>query len=87
MWLHPEETADLVTFTEEVLNGKFYFLSSDLCAVANEKLIIDNKQIAHTSGANTYFSRVIFDEIVVIFQIYLLGIFSQILVYEKYCMY
>ena len=28
MWPNPQETADLVTFTEEVLNGKLYFLSS-----------------------------------------------------------
>ena len=26
MWPNPQETADLVTFTEEILNGKFYFL-------------------------------------------------------------
>ena len=25
---HPQETADMVTFTEEILNGKFHFLSS-----------------------------------------------------------
>ena len=28
MWLHPQEIADLVTLTEEVLNGKLYFLCS-----------------------------------------------------------
>ena len=26
MWLNPQETADLVTFTEEILNGKLHFL-------------------------------------------------------------
>ena len=30
MWPNPLETADLVTFTEEILNGKFRFLCSDL---------------------------------------------------------
>ena len=25
MWLNPQETADLVTFTEEILNGKLHF--------------------------------------------------------------
>ena len=25
MWPNPQETADLVTFTEEILNGKFSF--------------------------------------------------------------
>ena len=28
MWSNPQETADLVTFTEEVLNGKPHFLCS-----------------------------------------------------------
>ena len=29
MWPNPQETVDLVTFTEEILNGKLYFLGSD----------------------------------------------------------
>ena len=29
MWPNPQETADLVTFTEEILNGKLHFLCSD----------------------------------------------------------
>ena len=28
MWLNPQETADLVTFTDEILNGKLNFLCS-----------------------------------------------------------
>ena len=28
MWPNTQETADLVTFTEEMLNGKLYFLCS-----------------------------------------------------------
>ena len=28
MWPNPQETPDLVTFTEEILNGKLYFLCS-----------------------------------------------------------
>ena len=31
MWLNPQETADLVKFTEEILNGKLFF--SFFCAV------------------------------------------------------
>ena len=31
MWLNPQETADLVTFTGETLNGKLHFLCSDNC--------------------------------------------------------
>ena len=30
MWPNPEETADLVTFTEEIVNGKLHFLCSVL---------------------------------------------------------
>ena len=30
MWLNPQETADLVTFTEKILYGKLHFLSSVL---------------------------------------------------------
>ena len=29
MWLNPQETADLVTFTEEIFNGKLHFLCSE----------------------------------------------------------
>ena len=29
MWPNPQSPADLVTFTEEILNGKFHFLCSD----------------------------------------------------------
>ena len=29
MWPNLQETVDLVTFTKENLNGKFYFLFSD----------------------------------------------------------
>ena len=28
MWPNPQETEDLVTFTEEMLNGKLHFLCS-----------------------------------------------------------
>ena len=28
MWPYPQDTADLVTFTEENLNGKLHFLCS-----------------------------------------------------------
>ena len=32
MWPYPQETADLVTFTEEIVNRKLHFLCSDLQA-------------------------------------------------------
>ena len=37
MWPNSPQTADLVTFTEEILNGKFHFLCSDKLRI---KLII-----------------------------------------------
>ena len=41
MWPHPQETADLVTFTEEILNGKFHFL----CSVYQTVLITSQMKI------------------------------------------
>ena len=29
MWSNPQETADLVIFTEEIFNGKLHFLYSE----------------------------------------------------------
>ena len=31
MWPKPQFSADLVTFTEEILNGKLHFLCSVIC--------------------------------------------------------
>ena len=33
MWPNPQETADLVTFTENILNGKVHILCSVCCAI------------------------------------------------------
>ena len=33
MWQNPQENADLVTITEEILNGKLHFLCSVACDV------------------------------------------------------
>ena len=30
MWPNPQETEDLVTFTEKILNGKLHFLCSEI---------------------------------------------------------
>ena len=32
MWLNPQDPADLVTFTEKILNGELHFL----CSVSKE---------------------------------------------------
>ena len=36
MWSKPQETADLVTFTEEILHGKLHFLWSVDCKLRAE---------------------------------------------------
>ena len=38
MWPNPQETADLVTLTEEILNKKLHFLCSEL-STAGERQI------------------------------------------------
>ena len=40
MWLDPEETADLVTFTEEMLNGKLHFSCSDFIYSLTKLLVV-----------------------------------------------
>ena len=49
MWLNPQETADLVTFTEEILSGKYHFLCSEekaqLIRKANIFSVTQPKQI------------------------------------------
>ena len=39
MWPNPQETADLVTFTEEILNGKRHFLCSVSFETRNIKIV------------------------------------------------
>ena len=35
MWPNPQETADLVTFIEKILNGKLHFLCSAIYFLIN----------------------------------------------------
>ena len=35
MRLNPQKTADLVTFTEEILNGKLHFLCNDYSKISS----------------------------------------------------
>ena len=39
MWPNPQHPADLVTFTEEFLNGKLHFSCSDSIQLKNNKTI------------------------------------------------
>ena len=66
MWPNPQISADLVLFTEEILNGKLHFLCSDSIANSDPNLHeISSKDfgitklkyltIAPTSQVNNYF--------------------------------
>ena len=46
MWPNPQETTDLVTFTEEILNGKLYFV----CAV---QIIFSSVSVTHDACNQT----------------------------------
>ena len=37
MWPNPQESAALVTFTEEILNGELHFLCSDISDTSQER--------------------------------------------------
>ena len=43
MWPDPQETADLVIFTEESLNGKLHFLCSVLLSKVHSEMIPSNE--------------------------------------------
>ena len=43
MWTNPQETADLVTFTEEILNGKLHIF----CSI---RKVWDFKRTSETHG-------------------------------------
>ena len=45
MWPNPQFPADLVTFTEEILNGKIHFLCSALTKKSFVKNIMRSKVI------------------------------------------
>ena len=46
MLANPQSLADLVTFTEEILNGKLHFLCSDIKIVTGYKLITGYKKLS-----------------------------------------
>ena len=50
MWPNPQETANLVTFTEKILNGKFHFLRSEIWSDWIQSHF-KTKNIAHTTDA------------------------------------
>ena len=51
MWPDPQETANLVTFTEEILNGKLHFL----CSVSVRSLLVSLSLQRYFSVVHTIF--------------------------------
>ena len=55
MWPNPLETADLVTFTEEILNGQLQFLGSVGLSITEwyiAKMVSTAQQADDTKGRN-----------------------------------
>ena len=49
MWQNPQETVDLVTFTEEILSGKLHFFVAPIVSLLLTKIIpIVTNTHAHT---------------------------------------
>ena len=61
MWLNPQKTVDLVTFTEKILIGKLHFLCSGIVISLNYDL--DNVE-ALTSTVLAYLGRMHWGNIV-----------------------
>ena len=47
MWPNPQETVDLVTFTEEILNGELHFLCIDTFTSKNKTWHTDMDLFSH----------------------------------------
>ena len=54
MWPNPQETADLVTFTEEIFKGKLHFLCSVSLAFWFGTLDLNIISSFHTTGISLY---------------------------------
>ena len=66
MWANPQETVNLVTFTEEILNGKFYFCAegcyySKLQITNHPGLIFNHNTVSLTKSQKH--PRVVLDSI------------------------
>ena len=52
MWSNPQFSADLFTFSEEILNGKVHFLFSDFSEIQADKLMMLKPYISCKHGMN-----------------------------------
>ena len=63
MWPNPQETADLVTFTEEILKGKLHFLCSSIQSMGMNILTRWNSKflivICSETGHESYYTDLI----------------------------
>ena len=59
MWPNPQETADLVTFTEEILNGKLHFLCRDTKDFCFENDEVGIKKVLQDSWKETFFKQLL----------------------------
>ena len=50
MWPKPQKTVDLVTFSEEILDGKLHFLCSEMLFKINDQLIWGQTKNAAKNG-------------------------------------
>ena len=50
MWPNPQETANLVTLTEEILNGKIHFLNSVMYLLETEISCITERSVSIILG-------------------------------------
>ena len=53
MWPNPQETSDLVTFTEEILNGELHFLCSNMIIKVTVQAIRSQAQQLSLIGSST----------------------------------
>ena len=55
MWPNPQKVMDLVTFTEEIFNGKLHFLCSDNIAIDDLILFFEKTDIFNFVDDNTIY--------------------------------
>ena len=56
MWPNPQETKDLVTFTEEILNRKLHFLCSGFDLDINGFMTIGKNNFRNLGPAKSFFT-------------------------------
>ena len=59
MWPNPQFPADLVTFTEETLNGKLHFLCSDLFTVYIKDTAIEAYLELSQTNTKDFFAKTV----------------------------